>query len=593
MVESASGLRYFTGGVGGEEVDYREYRRWKQWCQNKMLVMDKLAKESRGSFVWTLLQGRALEIVEHLKPEEYQKEGGDKVIFNLLDQRWPERDRTDEMGEHITEVMMLKSREGETLRNWCARAREVFDRCHRKTGVSFPEEAKGWLLLNGSGMSDDQKAVVLARTVGDLKFDQLAQAMRSCFPDYIVPKKRATAAHYAEAEDESWWDESHDFQPDPENTDDGAFNDVELFLAEHEYDNVADGEIYPEEEVAEVLAATWKDKRQELNRLQRSRKFHQANDLRRSFRVEVEELKKRSQCRRCGKTGHWARECKTKLPLGSSSTASSSTPAPSSASLVQHFVCSMVAVFNVACGMLDRLRARRQAQSAPEHPMCLISSPGYAVLDSGCGRSIVGVDTLAKFREIWDNAKIPQPSEKFETNVFRFGNGAQEVSNKVVDMPVNIAGKTGVVKAAIIQGDAPLLLSRPALKTLDAKMDFAKDTLQLFGHGVEIDMLTNEAGQYMVPVASFEVKMQQTRPQAIAMADSDPEPLTEMSPAEAALRDPPCDASAQSSTVDGGARVVMNGWCLMMVQGFVGFIGYPEGPCLHLAMRVVLCPLNS
>ena len=64
------------------------------WCMNKFLVMDKLRKEARGSFVWTLLQGKALEIVEHLKESEYQKEGGEKVIFALLDQRWPERERS-------------------------------------------------------------------------------------------------------------------------------------------------------------------------------------------------------------------------------------------------------------------------------------------------------------------------------------------------------------------------------------------------------------------------------------------------------------------------------------------------------------------
>ena len=75
------------------------------------MVMDKLPKSARGSFVWTLLQGSALEIVEHLKKDEYQKEGGEKVIFDLLDKRWPERDRSDEMGE--------------LLRVWCARARET------------------------------------------------------------------------------------------------------------------------------------------------------------------------------------------------------------------------------------------------------------------------------------------------------------------------------------------------------------------------------------------------------------------------------------------------------------------------------------
>ena len=85
MGEAHHGLRYFSGD---DSVDWREYRRWKMWCTNKFLVMDKLPKEARGSFVSTLWRGKALEMVKHLKESEYQKEGGERTI---LDKRWPER----------------------------------------------------------------------------------------------------------------------------------------------------------------------------------------------------------------------------------------------------------------------------------------------------------------------------------------------------------------------------------------------------------------------------------------------------------------------------------------------------------------------
>ena len=88
-MDSGTSLRTFSG----EDADHREYRRWKQWALNKMRTMDKLSEEARGSFIWTLLHGRALEVVEHLRESDYQVKGGDKVIFDLLDQRWPELDR--------------------------------------------------------------------------------------------------------------------------------------------------------------------------------------------------------------------------------------------------------------------------------------------------------------------------------------------------------------------------------------------------------------------------------------------------------------------------------------------------------------------
>ena len=314
MESGSGGLRSFSG----EESDHREYRRWKLWVQNKMRMMDKLTEEAKGSFIWTLLSGRALEVVEHLREEDYQVKGGDKVLFDLLDRRWPELDRTDEIGENIAAVFALKAKEGESLRQWCARSRECFDRCARKTGVKFPEEARGWILLNCSGMSEGDRAVCLARAQGDLKFDTLSQAMRSCFPEYVVAKKRFNAAHLVE-----------DPAVEPQDPVEESFKDVELFLTEHglagEYEGVdpVDGDEYDEEEAAEILAATWRERRAELNQVQKGRKFHShdkrgtsssaasGKEFRRSFRVQVEELKQRTRCRRCGKIGHWQRECKS------------------------------------------------------------------------------------------------------------------------------------------------------------------------------------------------------------------------------------------------------------------------------------------
>ena len=89
-----------------------------------------------------------------------------------------------------------------------------------------------------------------------------------------------------------------------------SFDEVEAFLAEYgvqEPNQTSD--IYEEEEIAEVLAATWRERRSEISKLQKSRRFGQAATVKKQFSREITDLQKKSRCRACGQIGHWARSC--------------------------------------------------------------------------------------------------------------------------------------------------------------------------------------------------------------------------------------------------------------------------------------------
>lgn len=77
-------------------------------------------------------------------------------------------------------------------------------------------------------------------------------------------------------------------------------------------------------------------------------------------------------------------------------------------------------------------------------------------------------------------------------------------------MPVCLAQRRGVIRAAVVKGDAPLLPSRPAMKKLGAEMDFVKDELRLFNGEQAVPMSLNSAGQYMVAVTQFEKSVSET-----------------------------------------------------------------------------------
>lgn len=174
--------------------DGKGYKRWKLWCCNKLLALDKLPEASRGPYIYTLLSGKGLEVVEHLEPSAYQKSGGDSVIWALLDQRFLQKEQVDELGEILGEVFALRVKDGESMKMWAARSQELFERCARKTGLKFPEEARGWLMLHRAGLSEEQKAVVIARAGGDLNLEKISTSLRSCYPDF-------TAGEYQIAEE--------------------------------------------------------------------------------------------------------------------------------------------------------------------------------------------------------------------------------------------------------------------------------------------------------------------------------------------------------------------------------------------------------
>ena len=378
----------------GDDEDSREYKRWKVWITNKLLTLsDKVPSTAKGAYVYTMLAGKALEAVEHLEPSSYQKADGEKVIFDLLDRGFPQKEATDELSENLTAIFGLKATDGEGLKQWISRASEAFDKLQRKTGVNFPEEARGWLILNRSGLSTEQQAVVLARSLGVLKREEeIGKAMRSCYPEFSC-KRRAQGVAAVVDEAMLLDDETGEHFEDA----DSAFADVEQFLADFQEDP-GDAKAYEEDEVREILAVTWQERRKTLNRLQKARKFQEAGQVRRQFRVEVEELKKKTRCHKCLQTGHWARECRNPSAKGPGKGSKSSVGQSFDAGAA--YVEDFVATVTSATTMLQKLRQRRNVVDPkclhPRgcldesehhlHEQMLVSSPGYGVLDSGCGR---------------------------------------------------------------------------------------------------------------------------------------------------------------------------------------------------------------
>eukprot|EP00435_Cladocopium_sp_Y103_P031818 s2602_g8.t1 len=376
-------------------------------------------KEAAWALGFTLLDGLALETVEHLTLEQLTSDTGDETIWSLLEERFPDKLKHDHLAECLREVFSLQAKDGETVAEWTSRVQETFSKCRRKVSVEFPPEARGWITLNNAGLSPDQRAIVVAKTGGDLKFETVVTSMRSCFPDYVASgkTKKATTAYLADppslhGDDDSTALDAHDAV---------AFDEVEAFLADYGVSHDENQGEFDEAESAEILAATWRDKRNEIARLQKSRNFKQVTKVQQQFKEDLNEVKKRTRCRKCNKLGHWARECPQQgKSKGKGSMSSADRSIASGAAMVEQ---SSVNETLVASEVL------------------LVSSPGYGIIDSGCGKTLIGQTTLNELYRLYHERGIPLPSLRRQSNLFAFGNNKEETSQYVVDLKVGIAGR--------------------------------------------------------------------------------------------------------------------------------------------------------
>eukprot|EP00959_Pyramimonas_sp_CCMP1952_P165129 3451241-Pyramimonas_sp.AAC.1 len=134
-------------------------------------------------------------------------------------------------------------------------------------------------------------------------------AIRAVFPTYKVPKQRraeagAFLADQAEDDEDGFPPSLLPWQYETEAVQEDDFADVDALLAEGSLEAAVPDEIFEEAELVEVLAATWKEKRQDINDARKTRNFQKADKLQITFRRELEGAKRKTRCRACKQIGH-------------------------------------------------------------------------------------------------------------------------------------------------------------------------------------------------------------------------------------------------------------------------------------------------
>ena len=155
------------------------------------------------------------------------------------------------------------------------------------------------------------------------------------------------------------------------------------------------------------------------------------------------------------------------------------------------------------CLTLDRLMGLEPASPENAESCCLVTPPGYAILDTGCTSTLVGDEN----ERLW-SAELERETggalkpEQGDSDVkFEGINGETRASYRV-KYPVRIGPRDGFIQTAVIPGKAPFLLSIQALRAMRAKLDCEHDVLEVPGIG-KVPLETNAVGHYLLPLLDF------------------------------------------------------------------------------------------
>lgn len=181
----------------------------------------------------------------------------------------------------MVKLFALSATEGETAKQWTARVRET-----RSTGASV-EQTRISLDLPEVGSHSTVLDSVRSRRPSSrpsghaFRCTKLGRRPRS----RSVPAVEDNSPRLAESEDDQ-------------------YEDVQAFLADHSGTQDLDAI-----ELSEGRTETAKTN--QARRFTKSTASGTIGSQRKSFRNEIDDPKRRTRCRKCGKLGHWARECRS------------------------------------------------------------------------------------------------------------------------------------------------------------------------------------------------------------------------------------------------------------------------------------------
>ena len=471
--------------------NYREFRRRAEMYRKKMDLANR-SKETVYNIV-TMLTGRAWDLIEDLDIEQLDSDGFNKV-FARLDAAFHFDPLTELPSDFEAFFMKLSRRSGQTLQEYNQEFTHTERRLRTTHGVDLPEKVKAWYYLRKSGLTKEQRLMVMS-SVGhaNLTLENVQKTMNFMIGQDAKLEtsggrwSRSKAdAYYQRDESTPWqesetWDWSQDnmFWQDDESSSQWPDHDADYFddsvLAAEEDEDEDDYDV----DEYDSIYANFVEAKSKLNQMRTNRGFYPVVALvdngGKSYGSKGQKGKKSKgrgksskgrpgkgpnpkararaamgstgskACLRCGGHGHLARNC----PAAGSDKKRKA----------EDDDINMVETYDMTEGDDDGY----------------MESSDVAVQDGGAASFLSSYHQMRKYlRFLAEKGYDMSTIEVYDCRKgFRYGNSEKEVSTKCILLPTFAGQKRRDVLCYLVGGTCPILLGRPMLEKLGLVVNYA------------------------------------------------------------------------------------------------------------------------
>ena len=196
-----------------QQREYKEFKKRAEIYRVKMRLAGR-QKETVFNLV-TMMSGKAWDLVEDLPVAEMDKDESFDKIFERLDKGFRYDPLTELPDDFEAYFIKLQRRSNQTLQEWSAEYLRAERRLTTTHGVTLPEKIRAWFFLRRSGVSKEQRQLILTNVGAEnLNLEAVSKAM-----NFILGQdsrlegkgdkwnKKVDHAHYQdELDNEDWPD---------------------------------------------------------------------------------------------------------------------------------------------------------------------------------------------------------------------------------------------------------------------------------------------------------------------------------------------------------------------------------------------------